>query len=50
MDIRKTEKQKNARVNKIEAGEKKLTDVTTSMKKKWKKIYRKDRDTEEQER
>ncbi len=31
MGIRKTEKQKNARVNKIEAGEKKLTDVTTSI-------------------
>ena len=32
MGIRETEKQEKARVNKIE-GEKKLTDVTTSMKK-----------------
>ncbi len=41
MGIRKTEKQKNARVNKIEAGEKKLTDVTTSMKKKVKENIQK---------
>ncbi len=34
---------------KIEAGEKKLTDETTSMK-KWKKIHRQEGDTGEQER
>ena len=33
----------------IEASEKKLTDLTTPMK-KWKKIHRKDRDNGEQER
>ena len=31
--IRKAENQENARVKKIEAGEKMLTDVTTSMNK-----------------
>ncbi len=41
MGIRKTEKQKNARVNKVEAGEKKLIDVTTSMKKKVKENIQK---------
>ncbi len=37
---RKAEKQENTRVKK------RLTDVTTSMK-KWKKIHTKDRDTEQ---
>ncbi len=49
MGIRKTEKQKNARFNKIETGEQKLTDLTTSMK-NVKENTQKDRDTEEQKR
>ncbi len=50
MGIREAEKkQENASVNKIEAYEKRLIDVTMSMK-YLKKIRRKDRDTGEQER
>ena len=49
MGMRKVEKQENQGSRRIEAGKKRLTDVTTSMK-KWKKIHRKDKDTEEQEK
>ncbi len=45
---RKAEKQENTRVKKNRSRrEKRLTDVTTSMK-KWKKIHTKDRVTKEQ--
>ncbi len=49
MGIREAEKTEMQGLIVIEVGEKKLTDVTTSMK-MWKKIHRKDRHTGEQER